>query len=104
MLFFLLRRLAEQVALQIALRHLIRTVLLVQPDDPPQLTFPPRPNAIDTQVMGKPCTKFVVPSTGSTIQVGASVRAATDPASALDSYASTCRKKKIHKISLSWNE
>lgn len=37
--------------------------------------------------MGNPCTKFVVPSTGSTIQVGASVTAAMDPASALDSCA-----------------
>ena len=52
------------------------------------LTFPPRPNPMDTQVMGNPCTKFVVPSTGSTIQVGASVRAGMVPTSALDSCRS----------------
>lgn len=48
-------------------------------------TLLPRPNPIDTQVIGNPCTKFVVPSMGSTIQVGASVKDSMEPASALDS-------------------
>ena len=50
-----------------------------------ELTFLSIARPIQTHTKGNLCTKFVVPSSGSMIHVGASVRLSTEPCSAEDS-------------------